>query len=95
MLKVKDMARRLRLLMPGLNRCSYLSREMTGPKSVRIEQTGSRGRHDRSARYFTWPFVASLEVLDEQGLGAYHGRASFETFSHRKSVLKKPTWVSR
>jgi aldehyde dehydrogenase (NAD+) len=27
------------------------------------------------------------------GMGAYHGRASFETFSHRKSVLKKPTAV--
>jgi aldehyde dehydrogenase (NAD+) len=26
------------------------------------------------------------------GLGSYHGKASFETFSHRKSVLKKPTW---
>ncbi len=26
------------------------------------------------------------------GMGAYHGRASFETFSHRKSVLFKPTW---
>lgn len=26
------------------------------------------------------------------GFGAYHGRASFETFSHPKSVLKKPTW---
>jgi aldehyde dehydrogenase (NAD+) len=26
------------------------------------------------------------------GMGAYHGRASFETFSHRKSVLVKPTW---
>ncbi len=25
------------------------------------------------------------------GMGAYHGRASFETFSHRKAVLKKPT----
>jgi aldehyde dehydrogenase (NAD+) len=24
------------------------------------------------------------------GLGAYHGRASFEAFSHRKSVLAKP-----
>jgi aldehyde dehydrogenase (NAD+) len=24
------------------------------------------------------------------GMGAYHGRASFETFSHRKSVLRKP-----
>jgi aldehyde dehydrogenase (NAD+) len=26
------------------------------------------------------------------GMGAYHGRASFETFSHKKSVLVKPTW---
>jgi aldehyde dehydrogenase (NAD+) len=26
------------------------------------------------------------------GLGAYHGKFSFETFSHRKSVLVKPTW---
>lgn len=26
------------------------------------------------------------------GFGAYHGRTSFETFSHRKAVLKKPTW---
>ena len=25
------------------------------------------------------------------GMGAYHGRASFETFSHRKSVMTKPT----
>jgi aldehyde dehydrogenase (NAD+) len=27
------------------------------------------------------------------GMGAYHGRASFETFSHRKAVLVKPTWL--
>jgi aldehyde dehydrogenase (NAD+) len=27
------------------------------------------------------------------GMGAYHGRASFETFSHRKSVLRKPTAI--
>ncbi len=26
------------------------------------------------------------------GMGAYHGKASFETFSHRKSVLIKSTW---
>ena len=25
------------------------------------------------------------------GMGAYHGRAGFETFSHRKSVLDRPT----
>lgn len=26
------------------------------------------------------------------GTGAYHGRYSFETFSHRKAVMKTPTW---
>jgi aldehyde dehydrogenase (NAD+) len=31
--------------------------------------------------------------VGESGMGAYHGRASFETFSHRKSVLEKSTKV--
>lgn len=26
------------------------------------------------------------------GIGAYHGRFSFDTFSHKKSILKSPTW---
>ncbi|WP_222853312.1 aldehyde dehydrogenase family protein [Fodinicola acaciae] len=26
------------------------------------------------------------------GMGSYHGKWGFETFSHRKSVLRKPTW---
>jgi aldehyde dehydrogenase (NAD+) len=29
------------------------------------------------------------------GMGAYHGRNSFETFSHRKAVLFKPTWIDQ
>jgi aldehyde dehydrogenase (NAD+) len=29
--------------------------------------------------------------VGESGMGAYHGRASFETFSHRKSVLERST----
>jgi len=29
--------------------------------------------------------------VGESGMGAYHGKHSFETFSHRKAVLKKPT----
>jgi aldehyde dehydrogenase (NAD+) len=28
--------------------------------------------------------------VGESGMGAYHGRASFDTFTHHKSVLKKP-----
>jgi aldehyde dehydrogenase (NAD+) len=31
--------------------------------------------------------------IGPSGMGAYHGRASFETFSHRKSVLAKSTKV--
>lgn len=26
------------------------------------------------------------------GIGAYHGKNSFDTFSHRKAVMKTPTW---
>jgi aldehyde dehydrogenase (NAD+) len=37
--------------------------------------------------------VAALPFggVGESGMGAYHGRHSFETFSHRRGVLKKPT----
>lgn len=31
--------------------------------------------------------------LGESGMGQYHGRYSFETFSHRKSIYKKNTWL--
>jgi aldehyde dehydrogenase (NAD+) len=31
--------------------------------------------------------------VGESGMGAYHGRTTFETFTHRKSVLTKPTAV--
>ncbi len=31
--------------------------------------------------------------VGQSGIGAYHGKSSFETFCHRKSVLVKPTWL--
>ena len=31
--------------------------------------------------------------VGNSGMGAYHGQTSFETFSHLKSVLKKPFWI--
>ena len=27
------------------------------------------------------------------GMGSYHGRDSFELFSHRRSIVKKYTWL--
>lgn len=44
--------------------------------------------------------IAHLSIPDlpfggvgDSGFGAYHGRAGFEAFSHRKSVLDKATWI--
>lgn len=31
--------------------------------------------------------------VGESGLGAYHGRLGFETFSHNKAVVKKANWL--
>ena len=31
--------------------------------------------------------------VGNSGIGAYHGKTSFDTFSHMKSVLKKPFWL--
>lgn len=31
--------------------------------------------------------------IGESGMGSYHGRAGFVTFSHHKSILKKSTWI--
>jgi aldehyde dehydrogenase (NAD+) len=43
----------------------------------------------------TWMHLAVPELpfggVGASGMGAYHGRASFDTFTHRKSVLSKPT----
>ena len=30
--------------------------------------------------------------VGSSGMGSYHGRKSFETFSHEKSIVKKYTW---
>jgi len=31
--------------------------------------------------------------VGDSGMGSYHGRAGFDTFTHRKSIVKKSTWM--
>lgn len=31
--------------------------------------------------------------VGHSGIGAYHGKRSFDTFSHKKSIVKKATWL--
>ena len=31
--------------------------------------------------------------VGHSGIGAYHGKLSFDTFTHRKAVVKKANWL--
>jgi aldehyde dehydrogenase (NAD+) len=31
--------------------------------------------------------------VGESGMGSYHGKAGFDAFSHRKSIMDKKTWI--
>ena len=31
--------------------------------------------------------------VGESGMGAYHGKIGFDTFSHKKSIVDKKTWI--
>ena len=31
--------------------------------------------------------------VGQSGMGSYHGKKSFETFSHEKSIVKKYNWI--
>jgi len=31
--------------------------------------------------------------IGASGMGAYHGKVGFDTFSHRKSIVNQATWM--
>ena len=31
--------------------------------------------------------------VGHSGMGSYHGKKSFDTFSHEKSIVQKSTWI--
>ena len=54
---------------------------------IRNTRSGAVGINDILMQYavLTLPFGG----IGNSGIGSYHGKASFETFSHYKSVLKR------
>ena len=44
-----------------------------------------------------WLITASSEMgfggFGESGMGSYHGKTGFDTFSHYKSIVDKKTWM--
>ncbi len=58
-----------------------------------IERTSSGGACINDAVSHLLPPELPFGGVGPSGMGAYHGRASFDTFTHKKSVLDKPTFV--
>jgi aldehyde dehydrogenase (NAD+) len=84
-------------LMAGLKRKPsplalyiFTSRIATARKIQKTFRSGGGMINDTVLHFInsTTPFGG----MGESGMGNYHGRAGFEAFSHRKSVVKKPTW---
>ena len=42
---------------------------------------------------FTLPSEMGFGGFGESGMGAYHGKDGFDTFSHYKSIVDKRTWL--
>lgn len=92
-LKVKDIGQAIAFInqRPKPLALYLFSRDDEVQKRV-LEQTSSGGvTINHTLLHVAVPSLP-FGGVGASGLGAYHGRASFETFSHRKSVLKKPTW---
>ncbi|TAF10180.1 MAG: aldehyde dehydrogenase [Nostocales cyanobacterium] len=60
----------------------------------KILQTTSSGAVclNETVIHFTVPSLP-FGGVGNSGIGSYHGKASFDTFSHYKSVLKNPFWI--
>ena len=59
-----------------------------------LEETSSGGACVNDAMVHVGVTTLPFGGVGESGHGAYHGRWGFETFSHRKAVLRRPTWLN-
>ena len=69
----------------------YLFAEDAAGRAAVLDRTTSGGVCVNATLFhFTVPGLP-FGGVGESGMGAYHGRATFDTFTHRKSVLSRPT----
>ncbi len=61
-------------------------------RKVLKETSFGGGAINDTLSHFINPFLP-FGGIGMSGYGAYHGKFSFETFSHRKSILKRGSWL--
>ena len=79
------------------NRAKPLALYLFSQDRARIREAMSRFRFGGGCVNDVVIHLASSELgfggVGESGMGAYHGRAGFEAFSHTKSIVDKKTWM--
>jgi aldehyde dehydrogenase (NAD+) len=63
-------------------------------KKVQQKVLANTSSGNVAINYTSMQFITQLPSggVGESGLGYYHGKATFETFTHHKAVLSKPWW---
>ncbi len=79
------------------NRAKPLALYLFSQDRARVREAMSRFRFGGGCVNDVVIHLASSELgfggVGESGMGAYHGRAGFEAFSHTKSIVDKKTWM--
>ena len=90
-LKVKNIEEAIRFINARAKPLAlYLFSNNQTLKTKVLTETSSGGACvNHTTLQLTVPALA-FGGVGESGMGAYHGKASFETFTHKKSVLMKP-----
>ncbi len=71
----------------------YLFSESRANEARVVEEISNGGTVVNQLMYHLLVNELPFGGVGTSGTGSYHGKWGFETFSHRKSVLRKPTWL--
>ena len=74
----------------GLATCIIVSLRQQPPDEVRRTSSGGCCIND-TIMHIVNPNVP-FGGVGNSGMGRYHGRESFEAFTHRRAVIATPTW---
>jgi aldehyde dehydrogenase (NAD+) len=70
----------------------YLFSESRANEQRVVDEVSNGGTVINSLMYHLLVNDLPFGGVGNSGTGAYHGKWGFETFSHRKGVLRRPTW---
>ncbi len=88
---IEEAIQKVRQLSKPLS-CYVFTKNSTIKKKILNEISFGGGAVNDAVMHFTEQTLPFGGVGDS-GIGNYHGKYGFETFSHYKSVLQKPFWI--